>query len=281
MTQFQEGPADRNSLDPPSDRQTQAMPLVVRILVHSQSERRRLTEHLRANGFCVDTGDLPHAAMLATVRGEIELTTRQRELVHALVTCETPSEIARALGVELKSARESVRSLAKRLGVESRHRLIVRLLEYGLLRVQPVPAPGAPDPTLALQVRTLVLRVAAPDPGSHDRLTTLLRHAGENVLDGVVRPYVVHLTEGLAYLPFTLRERDTLRALLTHDHTGAMADELGVQEHVVRDYLGHIYTTLGVHSRDRLLVRLLADGYLTVKPSPLSSIDLSRLRRRT
>jgi len=225
-----------------------------------------VTECLEHDGLLVEGCATPEAAHFATVRSVHELTPRQCEAARALATCETTAEIAALLYVEEESASDRLQHLARRLGVHSRHRLFVRLLQYGLLRPKPRPAaPGQLHPTLDVEETALVLRVSAAYPEDRTRVRVCLQAGGHNVMEGAKRPYVVRLVEGPADLRFTAGERRVVEKLLRHDHSKAIAKALRISPSTVRDQLQRVMETADAHSREWLLVRLAAYGYLTVE----------------
>jgi DNA-binding CsgD family transcriptional regulator len=250
-----------------TERQTEVLPLIVRAQARSRREQRYVTECLLMGGFRPDCGPLPEGTRLAMVQSVIELTPHRREVLRLLVTCASTREIAAALGVEEKSARQQLERLQRHLGVKTRHHLLVRALEYGLLRLKPLPpVPLAVDPGLAVEVAALVLRVSALTPGDRDRIEACLRAGGYSVQRGPNPSYIVRLDESATGLDFTPREWDVIRRLLRDDHHAATAAALKIEEHVVRRYLGNLSQTTDTHNRTHLLVRLAAYGCLTVQP---------------
>jgi len=112
--------------------------LVLRVALSSIEHRTEIERFLSDGGYAVIGRDeLPFEAQMGTVSAMVELTNRQREAVEALMDCDHTSEMARRLFITEKALDDLVQRLESKLDVRSRHRLVVRLAEYGLIRIQP------------------------------------------------------------------------------------------------------------------------------------------------
>jgi DNA-binding NarL/FixJ family response regulator len=103
------------------------------------------------------------------------------------------------------------------------------------------------------------------DRAEHATLAGRLRDAGYPVIDGEQRPFAWRLRIPKHAREFSRQRRAALRALLDCEETAEMARRLRISDSSLNDYLQRIMEELGVHSRTRLIGRLLELGYLRME----------------
>ena len=125
------------------------------------------------------------------------------------------------------------------------------------------------------------LRAAVPGPASArlqvaDGRWVVLHASG--LVDGgcaviveLARPVVVAEVLAAAY-GFTAREREVVGLLLRGSGNRAIAGELGISEHTVKEHVTSVFAKAGVLSRAELAATLLREQYLprrgVLAPSP-------------
>jgi len=190
------------------------------------------------------------------VEAVVGLSHAHKAVASVFPRCDHSAEMAALLGVEPKTVDDRLGELEELFGVHSRHRLLVRLIEHGLLRI------GSD-----VLVVSLCLRAVASEEDARARLEQWLTEGGYPVVREGRLPFAIHWAVTPAPTGFTPRERDIIRALLEHDHNTEMARALGVSKKTCRRYVQDLERRFGVHSRHRLIVRLLEQGYLFVQQS--------------
>jgi DNA-binding CsgD family transcriptional regulator len=96
--------------------------------------RQDVERLMRRSGYrIIDRGILPADATLGIVRSAVSLTSREREVLEALLLHDHNREIANALGISTRTVEDHIRIKMQQFGVASRHRLLARALLSGLL----------------------------------------------------------------------------------------------------------------------------------------------------
>lgn len=101
--------------------------------------RRRVERYLTEGGFPVIRGGIiPVTLRLATVRAVVEINEAERQVLEAMLVCDTAQEIADRLNLSRQTVYGQTQALMEAFGVHSRHRVIVEALRIGVLDVASV-----------------------------------------------------------------------------------------------------------------------------------------------
>jgi DNA-binding NarL/FixJ family response regulator len=103
----------------------------------SRPERGEIEQILRDAGFALSADSrLDADAQLGTVTEAFRITSGELRLLEAAARYDGSKEIARALGLRLKTVNVGIQRLMDKLEVHSRARLIARAFVLGLLRIE-------------------------------------------------------------------------------------------------------------------------------------------------
>lgn len=112
--------------------------LVLQVILLDEDLRHEVEQYLQEGGFTVmRSRHTPYDVSLGFIAAAVEITVREREVLEALLEHDTAARIAQALGISPRTVEGHLLDLMRRLGVHSRHRIIVRAISLGLLQVAP------------------------------------------------------------------------------------------------------------------------------------------------
>jgi DNA-binding CsgD family transcriptional regulator len=111
--------------------------LVLQVLVTDSPLAEGGRSHPPADVAAVDNFSLA-TALNGIASLTIEITPRESEVLQALATYDGSKEIGIALGITSKAVDDHLQRLMQKLDVHSRHRLLVRAIGLGLLKVPPL-----------------------------------------------------------------------------------------------------------------------------------------------
>jgi DNA-binding CsgD family transcriptional regulator len=263
--------------------------VALKVLLPNPSQSRQVLRRLRDGGFpIVPLEALPTAGPYGLVTEAIRITARERHLLRHLPLHDHSAAIAGIVDRTERTVDNILGRLEGRCGVHSRHRLLLRALEMGALRLKSGPVrkgliaraggrglllrSAPPLPTLLAEASdhasVLKVKVTAAAPSDRTDVEEYLVTSGFPVLRGDAIVWVARSGEAAKAWEITPRELQVLEELTRHDHSLSLAHALGVSEGTIDDHVSHLERKLGVGSRHRLVAMSILLGILRPVPHP-------------